>query len=275
MTYEAIDKWNSEDSLEHRSHKYYMKVGEGPNARYFYSALEYAAYKAGLTKGHKPTGEQQMAEIRNKRAKALYKMESNKERIRKENISRINDRMKRGQAFRRNQAKLAKTAETAEEAARMNRESIKRKQDQTRRKREAREQRFQEIAEERKTDSARRERAYQASQRKIADAERNAKKAKHDAKVRKKSGRNDYYVTRDIDLGNGRKVRVGVGPSKHDVKRAVNKAKYKAKDAYNSAKKTAKKVNNSSTVKTAKKKAKKTVKSAYKRGRRFVNNLFK
>lgn len=50
MVYKAEDKWsNDTPHLEHRAdHKYYMKIGQGPTARYFYSAAEYAAYQNGL-----------------------------------------------------------------------------------------------------------------------------------------------------------------------------------------------------------------------------------
>lgn len=50
MIYKAEDKWsNDTPHLEHRAdHKYYMKIGQGPTARYFYSAAEYAAYQNGL-----------------------------------------------------------------------------------------------------------------------------------------------------------------------------------------------------------------------------------
>lgn len=50
MIYKAEDKWNNDaPHLEHRAdHKYYMKIGQGPTARYFYSAAEYAAYQNGL-----------------------------------------------------------------------------------------------------------------------------------------------------------------------------------------------------------------------------------
>lgn len=50
MIYKAEDKWsNGTPHLEHRAdHKYYMKIGQGPTARYFYSAAEYAAYQNGL-----------------------------------------------------------------------------------------------------------------------------------------------------------------------------------------------------------------------------------
>lgn len=50
MIYKAEDKWsNDAPHLEHRAdHKYYMKIGQGPTARYFYSAAEYAAYQNGL-----------------------------------------------------------------------------------------------------------------------------------------------------------------------------------------------------------------------------------
>lgn len=270
MVYKAKDIWNTDDSLQHRSHKYYMKVGEGENARYFYSPAEYAAYRIGLTKGHKPTGEQLMADIRTRRANALNKMEANKQRIKNEKISRNKDRLNRERAWKRREEIYNK----AEEAAKQNRESIKRKQDQTRRRNEARQARFDEIKQERSTDSTRRAIAYQRKQmaaaRKEADAKRQARQTKHDEAVKQKSGRNTYLLSEKIiNPSTGKTVVTSsVGPSAHDVKRAARKTYYSAKN-------TIKKAANSKTVKTAKKKAKKAVKSAYSRGRKFISNFFK
>ena len=57
MKYEAIDRWNNSGPyLEHwgikKNHKYIIKVGEGPTARYLYTQEEVNAYKRGLSNTH-------------------------------------------------------------------------------------------------------------------------------------------------------------------------------------------------------------------------------
>ena len=53
MIYKGIDRWSSPNYLDHKDHKYFMKIGKGENARYFYSQEEYQAYmdKARAHKG--------------------------------------------------------------------------------------------------------------------------------------------------------------------------------------------------------------------------------
>ena len=41
MIYKGIDRWSSPNYLDHKDHKYFMKIGKGENARYFYSQEEY------------------------------------------------------------------------------------------------------------------------------------------------------------------------------------------------------------------------------------------
>lgn len=49
------------DEIYHASHKYFMKIGEGKNARYFYTRNEYEAYKK--EKGKKSSYEYDAQEI--------------------------------------------------------------------------------------------------------------------------------------------------------------------------------------------------------------------
>ena len=60
MIYNAEDKWNTDSShIEHAMapggsrgrHKYILKIGNGPNARYFYTQEEVAAYRNSIRGG--------------------------------------------------------------------------------------------------------------------------------------------------------------------------------------------------------------------------------
>lgn len=272
MIYNAEDKWNKDaPHLEHANHKYYMKIGQGPNARYFYSAQEYAAYQRGARKPSsmlnnlksafansnpravaaqraKNQGEQQMAEVRKRRAEALNKIETNKRMIAYNKTSKLN-----AQAGKEQRAK-----------------SVERVKQQANRRRAAREQAFKEIGEARKTEGARRAVAAQRNEtsRKMADAakKRSAERTKRDAAYNKKS--NKPIISRESYV-NGKRVSKETVLGTKDIKRAARKVGYRAKDAYNKVKKAV----TSSTAKKYKKKAKRTAQSAYKRGSNFVKKL--
>ena len=245
MIYSAEDKWNNDAPyMEHRSHKYYMKVGEGSSARYFYSPAEYMAYRLGLTKGHASGGDRQMAELRTKQANEIRRREA---------PTKVDRQMAKEERANTQQTKRRLATE------------------QGSRQRAARRETFKEAARSQETYGQRQKMAYERrqTQQKMqeAAASRKAKQEKRDAAVRKKSGRNNI-IERSVDLGNGKKVVTG-GFGTYDIKRAAKKVGYKAKNAYSKAKKAA----TSSTAKKYKKKAKKTAQSAYKKGSSFVKKL--
>ena len=269
MYYSAEDKWNDAPHMEHANHKYYMKIGNGPTARYFYSAQEYQAYQRGarkpsnmvnnLVSAFKNSGPRGVAAQRSrnegdKQMRELRQRQAN--RIRgAENSSRVKSGSMSNQMNR--------------EARDMEREQKQRlATDRGRRIRGARQAAFDEAKRSAETRGQRMQQAQTRKKMQEAAKKRQAARDIHDAEVRKKTGRDNYNIYERTRTVNGKVVsRSGIGT--YDVKRAVRKAGYKAKDAFNKVKKAA----NSSTAKKYKRKVKKTAQSAYKKGSNFVKKL--
>lgn len=285
MYYKATDRWN-DDHLEHRNHKYYIKVGDGPNARYFYSAQEYAAYQKGSRQGASKN-----IPMNNKGIVNKIRNNINAERARNQGDQQMRA-LRQNQARRLNGQDRASASKGDSRTTRNDAASTRgheRMAAKTNRR-----QAMQDAYNSRRTESERRAAAYQrkqietnrskmAEKRQRADRLRKAQKATHDMNYEAKS--NKPIIQREVDLGGGRKIKKTILGTR-DIKRAGIRAKAAASKTYGNAKraaskayKSAKKAYNSKQSKTfrsnAKKKARTTAKRAYNSGRSFVKNLFK
>lgn len=242
MIYKAEDKWNNDaPHLEHRAdHKYYMKIGQGPTARYFYSAAEYAAYQNGLRS--QVNREKQSASARNE------------SRI----IARQNVRTNsRNSSDTRNLRSTVNRAQLKENRAtdRLERTQVRKEQqsanesnkrEMASRRREARRQSYVDFQRNRGKKPAPAQKKPMADNRRLAN---NANSTKR------------YEKAHPIETGIKK------------ARKAANSAYKSASKAANSAYKSAKKAYNSKQGKAVRKKVKRTAQSAYKRGSSFVKKL--
>lgn len=242
MIYNAEDKWNNNaPHLEHRSHKYYMKIGKGSNARYFYSAQEYAAYQAAQRGGLNSRQASERAAMANARERMseASRMRRLTDRYSKQADARLKserEKAAKNSAYD-NRSKMQKTNDK--------RNAYYRKQNEERMQKNARDMEFRKRKEKIAKELA------------IIDSRRTPKNG--DERVRREKERARFR----------KKMR-----AKYAVKNTINNVTNKATNTYNSVKKAAKKAYNSKQGKTVRKRVKKTAQSAYKRGSSFVKRLF-
>lgn len=300
MIYNAEDKWNEDaPHLEHRSHKYYMKIGQGPTARYFYSPQEYAAYQNAARRGGDTQNlrganaaqyryssnrlnntqvrrEQQAAAARNesrliaKKNVRLNSRDSNDVR----NLNNTNNRAQ----LEKNRAidRLKKTQVRKEQQS----ASAANKRELAGKRREARKQAYVDFQRNRgKSTTSPQPKTADDTQRLKNRANSMSRSANRTKQMKKDNAQKRYnkankpIITRKINLGGGKSINQTVLGTE-DVRRAVNKVKNKAKKTANTAYKSAKKAYNSKQGKAVRKKVKRTAQSAYKRGSSFVKKLF-
>lgn len=243
MVYKAEDKWsNDTPHLEHRAdHKYYMKIGQGPTARYFYSAAEYAAYQNGLRS--QVNREKQSASARNE------------SRI----IARQNVRTNS-----RNSSDARNLKNTNQRARLAGNRAIERlERTQIRKEKQAATERN-----ERTVAGKRREARKQA----YVDFQRN--RGKKPAPAQKKSMADNRRLANNANSTKRYEKAHPIETGIKKARKAANSAYKSASKAANSAYKSAKKAYNSKQGKAVRKKVKRTAQSAYKRGSSFVKKLF-
>lgn len=237
MIYNAEDKWNNgAPHLEHRSHKYYMKIGEGANARYFYSPAEYMAYKVGLSKGHAPTADQQMSDLRTRQANRLKAADQAE--------------------ARRKQAKIENNK------GKLQMQKLRNKRADALKARDNNRQAMQDAYNNRRTYGERQKAA--ADRRKLEARMQSNREA--EAAGRRKA------AAQSIKAEKARKAEMNkpINRAKRYAKTAYSTAKKTANTAYKSAKK----AYNSKQGKAARKKVKRTAQSAYNKGTSFIKKLF-
>lgn len=281
MIYNAKDLWNKDaPHLEHRSHKYFMKIGQGPTARYFYSAQEYAAYQNGGRRTGAPTQqirrEQQAATARNEsRLIAKRNVRSNsKNSTDVRNLKNTNIRAQRDAnraVDRLRQTQVRKEQQSANESN---------KREMASRRRESRKQAYVDFQRNRgKSTTSPQSKTADDTQRLKNRANSMSRSANRTKQMKKDNAQKQYnkknkpIITRKINLGGGKSINQTVLGTE-DVRRAANRVKTKAKKTASKAYKTAKKAYNSKQGKAVRKKVKKTAQSAYKRGSSFVKKLF-
>ena len=288
MYYKAEDKWNEDaPHLEHRSHKYYMKIGQGPTARYFYSAQEYAAYQNASRRGSDTQNlrganaaqyryssnrlnntqvrrEQQAAAARNERriiAKKNVRANS-KDSDDVRNLRNTTNRaqLEKNRAIDRlKQTQVRKEQQTANEAN---------KREAAGKRREARRQAYVDFQRNRGKSSTTTSRNTNDNQRLKNNANSIKRSSTKINNMKKANAAKKAAQKKDYEKAH---------PVETTFKRArstANKAYKSATKAANSAYKTAKKAYNSKQGKAVRKKVKKTAQSAYKRGSSFVKKLF-
>ena len=246
MVYKAEDKWSNETPhLEHRAdHKYYMKIGQGPTARYFYSAAEYAAYQNGLRS--QVNREKQSASARNEsRIIARQNVRTNSRNS--SDTRNLRSTVNRAQ-LKENRAMQAR----GENRLQQNRATDRLERTQIRKEKQAATERN-----ERTVAGKRREARKQA----YVDFQRN--RGKKPAPAQKKSMADNRRLANNAN-----------STKRYEKAHPIETGIKKARKAANSAYKSAKKAYNSKQAKAVRKKVKRTAQSAYKRGSNFVKKLF-
>lgn len=243
MIYNAEDKWNTENSyIEHAMtpgasggrHKYIMKIGTGPNARYFYTPEEVAAYRNSIRGGAKNNGDVRNLRNTNQRAQL--------------NTNRATDRLQRTQL--RKEQQMANTRNEHTLASK---------------RREARKQAYVDFQRNRgKSPVPAQKRPMDDSRRLANDANSIKRSATQISNMKKANAAKQraYEKAHPIET-NFKKAR-----------KAATSAYKSASKAANSAYKSARKAYNSKQGKSIRKKVKRTAQSAYKRGSSFVKKLF-
>lgn len=252
MIYKATDRWN-DDHLEHRNHKYYIKVGDGPNARYFYSAQEYQAWtRGGRQPQKKPTN-----------PLGFVNKLSNKVKTMRNQASANAMRKRQDAELARARAQQSENIRTAEQRkAKMTAARDKAKANAVQRAagKESRQYNFLKAKNSAKTRSSRMEAAYK--KRTAATAEQQRMK--------------------DSDYRRKKMVKSTINKAASTAKKFVNRTKKAAKTAYQNAaiaytspKGVATRKKIKKNARTTAKRTGTTAKRAYNSGRSFVKNLFK
>lgn len=242
MIYKAEDKWNTENSyMEHAMtpgssggrHKYIMKIGTGPNARYFYTPEEVAAYRNSVRGGAKNSGDVRNLRNTNQRAQL--------------NTNRATDRLQRTQIRKEQQAANARNERTL-----------------AGKRREDRKQAYVDFQRNRGKSPAPAQKKPMNDNRRLTNNANSVKRSATQISNMKKANaakQRAYEKAHPIETGIKK------------ARKAANSAYKSANKAANSAYKSAKKAYNSKQGKAVRKKVKRTAQSAYKRGSSFVKKL--
>lgn len=271
MNYNGIDKWN-DNHIEHRNHKYYIKVGDGPNARYFYSAQEYQAWTKGGRQPQKngPDLAKMGSGLVNKFKKARNGAAAKQMRKQQEaDLARA--RAQKSEDIRAAEERKAKMTAARNKATKNALQRAAGKQD--------RQVNFLKAKNRIKNRSSKMEAAYKKRNAALTEQQnmkdpsyRRKKKVKQTFNKAKKTAANLFGKAKKTAKTGYQNAAIAYTSPKGTAIR--KKVKTTANNAYSTAKRKTKETANN-TYSTAKRKTKKTAKSAYNRGRSFVKNLFK